>query len=67
MPLDRFEAFSEVIFLNLFLRLVNESERNVRDLVQLCLVKVIEKSRKNFTDVVLQMDAVTEVLINGKL
>lgn len=67
MPLERFEMFAEVVFLNLFLRLVNEPERQVRSLVQSCLAKVIEKSRKNFTEIVLKMDASNEVLINGKL
>lgn len=33
IPLDRLESFSEVIFLNLFLRLVNEPEHAVRNLV----------------------------------
>jgi hypothetical protein len=67
MPLQKLEVYSEVIFLTLFLRLANESDSKCRDLVSIAIKKLVAKSKKNFSEIVLAMSSDSAVLTNGKL
>jgi len=68
MPVEKLEVWTELMFLTLFLRLVNETSTKCREKVTAVLKKLISKSNSGkLVEAVFQMENDNLVLVNGKL
>lgn len=67
MPEQKLEGWSDLIFLTLFLRLVNEESTKCREIVTEVLRKQLKKTKKKYVDTVFQMKDTSEAITNGKL
>lgn len=68
MPAGKLEVWTDLMFLTLFLRLVNENSTKCREKVTLVLRKLISKSNSGkLIEAVFQMDNENLILVNGKL
>ena len=67
MPEQKLEGWSDLIFLTLFLRLVNESQTKCREIVTEVLRKQLKKTKKRYVDTIFQMKDSSEAMTNGKL
>jgi|LauGreDrversion4_2_1035121.scaffolds.fasta_scaffold194453_2 hypothetical protein len=67
MPEQKLEGWSDLIFLTLFLRLVNESSTKCREIVTEVLRKQLKKTKKRYVDTIFQMKDSSEAMTNGKL
>lgn len=52
MPEQKLAAWQDLIFLTLFLRLVNESSTKCREIVTTILTKIVAKSSKRYVETV---------------
>ena len=68
MPEKKLQTFVDILFLTLFLRMVNEPHHRCRELVTSVLKKLLVKSNKRYTDTIFQMNGdQSEALMNGKI
>ena len=67
MPLPKLETYADLVFLTLFVRLVNEDSTKCREKCSVVIGVLVGKSSKRFVDTVLQMESDSAVLVNGKL
>lgn len=68
MPVGKLEAWTDLMFLTLFLRLVNENSTKCREKVTLVIRKLISKSNSGkLIEAVFQMENENLILVNGKL
>lgn len=67
MPEQKLEGWSDLIFLTLFLRLVNESSTKCREIVTEVLRRQLKKTKKRYVDTIFQMKDSSEAMTNGKL
>ena len=66
MPEQKLEGWSDLIFLTLFLRLVNESSTKCREIVTEVLRRQLKKTKKRYVDTIFQMKDSSEAMTNGK-
>jgi hypothetical protein len=67
MPEQKLEGWSDLIFLTLFLRLVNESSTKCREIVTEVLRRQLKKTKKRYVDTIFRMKDSSEAMTNGKL
>jgi hypothetical protein len=68
MPIDKLETWTDLMFLTLFLRLVNENSTKCREKVTIVIRKLISKSNSGkLIEAVFQMENENLILVNGKL
>jgi len=68
MPVEKLETWTDLMFLTLFLRLVNENSTKCREKVTTVIRKLVSKSNSGkLIEAVFQMENENLVLVNGKL